>query len=214
MSVLTLDGVRYSEQQLMASGVSQMFILFNINKSKPLRRISRIPAPDNIISAYALVSLALQVLVHVLIMSLLVHLLSTEKTTVPFDVKFQPSLVNTVVFLLGMYQDLAINVVNYPGEPYMLSLTQFKKLWRGVIVSVVATLVLTMQWLPELNEALGLITMDGHVQRTVMTLAYSMCCYVSGLRGRHSTFWDQSPSVMTLRQCCKPLLLVARFSLH
>lgn len=87
----------------------------------------------------------------------------------PFDVKFQPSLVNTVVFLLGMYQDLAINVVNYPGEPYMLSLTQFKKLWRGVIVSVVATLVLTMQWLPELNEALGLITMDGHVQRTVMT---------------------------------------------
>ncbi|ESU39465.1 Calcium-transporting ATPase [Giardia duodenalis] len=169
MSVLTLDGVRYSEQQLMASGVSQMFILFNINKSKPLRRISRIPAPDNIISAYALVSLALQVLVHVLIMSLLVHLLSTEKTTVPFDVKFQPSLVNTVVFLLGMYQDLAINVVNYPGEPYMLGLTQFKKLWRGVIVSVVATLVLTMQWLPELNEALGLITMDGHVQRTVMT---------------------------------------------
>ena len=101
---------------------------------------------------------------------MLVHLVSTEKTTVPFDVKFQPSLVNTVVFLLGMYQDLAVNVVNYPGEPYILALTQFKKLWRGVIISVVVTMVLTMQLLPEVNEMLGLLAMDGHVQRTVMTL--------------------------------------------
>ena len=170
MSVLTLDGVRYSEQQLLTSSISQMFILFNINKSKPLKNISRVPAPEHIISAYALVSLALQALVHVIATSLLVHLVSTEKTTVPFDVKFQPSLVNTVVFLLGMYQDLAINVVNYPGEPYMLALTQFKKLWRGVIISVVVTVVLTMQLLPEVNEMLGLLAMDGHVQRTVMTL--------------------------------------------
>ena len=88
----------------------------------------------------------------------------------PFDVKFQPSLVNTVVFLLGMYQDLAINIINYPGEPYMLSLTQFKKLWRGVIISILATLVLTIQWFPEINEALGLLAMDEHVQRTVLTL--------------------------------------------
>ena len=98
------------------------------------------------------------------------RLISTEKTTVAFDVKFQPSLVNTVVFLLGMYQDLAINVVNYPGELYMLALTQFKKLWRGAIISVVVTMVLIMWLLLEVNEMLGLLAMDDHVQRTVMAL--------------------------------------------
>lgn len=170
MSVLTLDGVRFSEAQLVASEVAQIYILFNINKAKPLHVISPVPAPSSIISAYGLTSMFAQAFIHVLTMTIACRYASSERTTVALEKTFSPSRLNTVVFLLSLFQDLSISVVNYPGEPYMQSIHNFTKLRRGIIIFLVVILVLTSQAFPDINDALGLIRLATPMQSLVTLL--------------------------------------------
>jgi magnesium-transporting ATPase (P-type) len=43
-------------------------------------------------------------------------------------VKFEPSLLNTVVFLVSTVQSVSVFVVNYKGRPFMQSITQNRSL--------------------------------------------------------------------------------------
>ncbi|TNJ28162.1 putative Cation-transporting ATPase 2 [Giardia muris] len=170
MSVLTLDGVRFSEAQLVASEVAQLYILFNINKAKPLHVISPVPAPRSIISAYGLTSMFVQALIHVLTTTIACRYATSERTTVALETTFSPNRLNTVVFLLSLFQDLSISVVNYPGEPYMQSIHNFTKLRRGILIFLVVILFLTSQAFPDINDALGLIRLAIPMQRLVALL--------------------------------------------
>ena len=65
MTALTLNGVRSSNSQLIASSLLQTAILMNISKSKQLKQISPVKPPKTICGAYLIVSMFLQAFIHI-----------------------------------------------------------------------------------------------------------------------------------------------------
>lgn len=172
MTVLTLDGVRSSDSQLTANSLLSIAMLLYIDRAKPLEAISSTPAPTRVIGRYCLTSLVLQAVVHIAILHMATYYLgeSGHKTTVDFDVKFQPSMTNTVIFLVRMFLDLSINVVNYPGEPYMTAVRNYPALLKSFGLYILGIACLSMQWVPELNETMGLLRMPPEIVNLVLLL--------------------------------------------
>eukprot|EP00768_Dysnectes_brevis_P009643 gnl/Dysnectes_brevis/98_a118_4331.p1 GENE.gnl/Dysnectes_brevis/98_a118_4331~~gnl/Dysnectes_brevis/98_a118_4331.p1 ORF type:complete len:1360 (+),score=358.64 gnl/Dysnectes_brevis/98_a118_4331:61-4080(+) len=172
MTVLTLDGVRSSNPQMMISSALSTTLMMSVSRAKPLERISAKPAPSGVASPYLLGSLIGQLLLHCFSLWGAAQLVKgdSERVTVPFETEFAPSLMNTVVFLVGMCQDLSITLANYTGAPYMQPIRQYPRLLKTVAAYAVACVVLCGQVVPALNEAVGLVSMSDSLRNKVLVL--------------------------------------------
>lgn len=127
LSVLDCMGVRYGDVQLTASGLLIGFAFMFLTQSQPLKEISRKRPLTNIINPYIILSVVLQVAVHIGSFFVVIGKIRSMEPPV-YNEKFSPSLMNSALFFLSTTQQISTFLVNYIGRPFRESLGENKKL--------------------------------------------------------------------------------------
>lgn len=159
LSVLHLEGVAFGDKQMTITGVIMAIAFFLISRSKPLKRLSPERPSASVFSPELFVSLLAQFAIHV---GALVVAMQFAKEFVPADFKptieekFEPSVMNTVIFLLSISQQVNVMVVNYKGRPFMEGLSENKGLRSALLAVTAIVLVCTAEISSTLNDYMEL----------------------------------------------------------
>ena len=158
LSVLFLYGVRMGDTQQTIVGMSMAACFFAVSWAKPLDKLAPQRPFDSVFNTPLLVMVFGQFFIHLAAMLFTVHRFSPYMgTDITLDGKFEPNVINSVMFLLTWAMQTTTFAVNYHGEPFMLALADNKHLHRGLMISYAAAFAGAMELLPDLNDLLQLV---------------------------------------------------------
>lgn len=187
LSVLYLDGIRSSDNQMIASGsaLTAASLAFSyatpVHTLSPVRPLRSIFHPANFLSLWGQLAIHLGCMVYAVEM---VRAATGEAADFPENIPvaiipeavqanateeqrsiwaqgppFKPSLLNTVVFLVETVQRVCVMLVNYKGRPFMLGAIENKTLLASLASMVVGAFVCAFEVSPALNNWLQLVAM-------------------------------------------------------
>ena len=129
-SALYLDGIKFSDLQIMLQGMLVAFSFMIFSRIKPLSELSKEKPIPSVFNLYTLGTVFLQSSVHLACIVALVKeakLLMTE-SAVDLDAGFEANILNTAVFLISLCMQLNTCTINYRGRPFIPSLHENKPL--------------------------------------------------------------------------------------
>lgn len=114
---------------------------------------------------------------------------------------FEPSLLNSAIYLLQLIQQISTFAINYQGRPFRESIRENKGMYWGlVLVSGVAFSCAT-EFIPELNTKLKLVPFTSDFKfmiTTVMILDFGACWIIEKVL--KWGFSDNKPKDIALRR--------------
>lgn len=163
LSILALKGIKFSDYQSTYMGFVVAFYFLMLSKAEPLKKLNENKPPYTIFTVSSVISIIGQSITH--LFSLYFILLLTSQydaikeleSLKSLDDPFEPTLINTVMFIFSVVIQTTNFVVNYQGEPFMKSIFQNKWLIRlsGLIIGL--TVVVIFDLSPDLANSLELI---------------------------------------------------------
>jgi cation-transporting ATPase 13A1 len=163
LSVLYLDGIKYGDKQMTATGILMSISFIAISQANPLPVLSPVRPVHSIFHPAHFCSLMGQFAVHLIVM---MYAVSLAKAAMPPDyrshinldqmAKFEPSILNTVVFYISTVQQCCVFAVNYKGRPFMDGLTENTALLYSLGFLLVFALVCATETFPQFNTYLQL----------------------------------------------------------
>jgi cation-transporting ATPase 13A1 len=188
LSVLYLDGVKFTDAQMMSTGICiAMFFLF-ISRSQPSEKLAKERPEKSVWTGRVIGSVMAQFMVH---LAVLICCVRISKSAAPLDaLKLQSrfhveeeddehvkgSLMNTIVFLVSSFQTLVTFVNNYRGEPFMQNVWKNRPLFISFLGVAAALFGCLMNWdaVVEFRQYMGLVNMgDYGVQKVVSMLIFA-----------------------------------------
>lgn len=155
LSVLYLEGVSFGEKQMTVTGICMAVAFFMVSRSKSAKKLSVKKPPSTIFAPELFISLLLQFGIHVFFLITSVRIAKEfvpEGFEASLEEKFEPSVYNTIIFLVSVMQQVSVMLVNYTGRPYMERLVDNKGLLYS-LVSVIGIIVLcVLEVMPDVNE--------------------------------------------------------------
>ncbi|KAJ2413629.1 putative cation-transporting ATPase 1 [Coemansia sp. RSA 2530] len=164
LSVLYLEGIKYGDWQATIMGALMSVCFLCISKSSPLEKLSRERPQKNILTVYMLLTVLGQFAVHVAALVYLTLEVRKYEPSGEVDVekKFEPSLLNTAMYLISLSQQVSTFAINYQGHPFREALRDNKVLFRGLAAVGAIAAICAMEIMPEFNEYLKLVPMPEH----------------------------------------------------
>lgn len=131
LSVLHLKGVRTSDTQATATGLGTAALFLFVSFAQPLPKLAERRPPPSALAPSVLISVAGQFVVHMrtIIAGFQLGQSAAADTAEPppeADADFEPTMTNTVLFLLSSAMLVTTFVTNYTGKPYMGALSSNK----------------------------------------------------------------------------------------
>eukprot|EP01124_Arcella_intermedia_P002381 TRINITY_DN1129_c0_g2_i1.p1 TRINITY_DN1129_c0_g2~~TRINITY_DN1129_c0_g2_i1.p1 ORF type:complete len:1051 (+),score=291.64 TRINITY_DN1129_c0_g2_i1:899-4051(+) len=159
LSVLYLDGIKYGDHQMMASGVLMTISFLTLSRATPLKELSPVRPLTTIFHPALFLSLLGQFCVH---LGCMVYVTSLTKQYTPewspnLYGQFKPSLLNTVVFLTSTVQSVSVFVVNYKGRPFMVGMPDNPYLLYSLGACLVGVFLAATEQIPTFNKILQLV---------------------------------------------------------
>ena len=187
LSVLYIDGIRSSDNQMIASGSALTAASLAFSYATPVHTLSHVRPlrsifhPANFLSLWGQLAIHLGCMVYAVEMvrvatgeaaefpenipvaiipeALQVNATEEQRSIWAQGPPFKPSLLNTVVFLVETVQRVCVMLVNYKGRPFMLGAIENKTLLISLASMVVGAFVCAFEVVPWLNKWLELVTM-------------------------------------------------------
>ena len=186
-SFLALKGIKFSEYQSVYLGftISMLFLMFS--KTKPLKKINAIRPQSSIFNFRFFFSIMLQLFLNVFEINLVLYF--TRKAD-PFYIehepsineKFSPNLINSVMFLLQIFNITNIFIANYKGEPFMQNFSENSFMIKLLLVFGAFFLIIAFDLYPQLNEDLELVQLpEDYYYKIILffiLLLNFTCCYL------------------------------------
>uniref|UniRef100_A0AAG5DGM3 Cation-transporting ATPase n=1 Tax=Anopheles atroparvus TaxID=41427 RepID=A0AAG5DGM3_ANOAO len=181
-SVLYIDGVKHSDTQLTLHGLLTAASFLFITRSKPLKVLSKQAPLPNIFNLYSVTTILAQFAVHFSALIYLVHE-ATERSPpregkVKLNVdlapdekqEFEPNIINSTVYIIGIAMQIATVAVNYKGHPFMESLRENRLLSYAIFSSSAIVLCLALGIVPDLLTTFEVIDFEPDYRRMLVTV--------------------------------------------
>ncbi|CAG8712951.1 24317_t:CDS:10, partial [Gigaspora margarita] len=135
LSVLYLEGIKYGDLQVTISGMLLAVCFLCISKAKPLEKLSKQRPQTNVFNFYIILSILGQFAIHIASLIYIVDLVFQyeERKTVDLEGDFEPSLLNTAVYLISLSMQVSTFAINYQGHPFRESLKENTTLYYGLL---------------------------------------------------------------------------------
>lgn len=163
LSVLYLAGIKMGDGQATASGILLSVCFLSISRSRAIEKLSKQRPQPGIFNIYIMGSILGQFAIHIITLIYVtnhVYLLEPAKNEIDLEAEFEPSLLNTAIYLLQLAQQISTFAVNYQGRPFREGIRENKGMYYGLLGVAALALSGSTEFLPEMNEALKLVPMD------------------------------------------------------
>ena len=103
-----------------------------------------------------------------------------RKDEVDLEGEFEPSLLNSAVYLLQLIQQISTFAINYQGRPFREGIRENRGMFWGLILVSGVAFSSSTEFIPELNEKLRLVKFSDafkFTMTTVMILDF-VGCYI------------------------------------
>ena len=103
-----------------------------------------------------------------------------RKPDVDLEGDFEPSLLNSAVYLLQLIQQISTFAINYQGRPFREGIRENRSMYWGLVgVSLIAFSCST-EFIPEINEKLKLVpfSTDFKITMTAVMIIDYVGCYI------------------------------------
>ncbi|PWN24374.1 putative SPF1-P-type ATPase [Jaminaea rosea] len=204
LSFQYLENVKFGDYQMTISGVLLSAAMFFISRAQPLDKLSKERPLSTIFGLYFFSSVFLQFLLHLATMhwttQVLVRRYEAPEQEVDLEAKFNPSLLNSAVFLLNTLQQVNAVTVNFVGHPFRTSIRETPGLFYGLAGCAFLSVAGTLEIMPELNDWLQLVKLPGPFQ--VRLLAVMAVDYFGAMAiewGAKALFADLEPKALIVR---------------
>lgn len=163
LSVIYLAGVKFGDGQATVSGLLLSVCFLSISRGKPLQKLSKSRPQAGIFNVYIMGSILSQFAVHIatlIYITLEIYKLEPREPQVDLEKTFEPSLLNTGIFIIQLVQQVSTFAVNYQGEPFRENIRNNKGMYWGLLGVTGLALAGATEFVPELNEAMKFVPMD------------------------------------------------------
>jgi cation-transporting ATPase 13A1 len=94
--------------------------------------------------------------------------------------EFEPSLLNSAIYLLQLIQQISTFAINYQGRPFREGISENKGMYYGLVLVAGIAFSCATEFVPEINTRLRLVpfTFDFKVTLTTVMLIDYVACYV------------------------------------
>ncbi|KAJ7472229.1 hypothetical protein B0H11DRAFT_2038115 [Mycena galericulata] len=162
LSVQYLDGIKFGDYQYTITGVMMSVCFLCISRAKPVEKLSRERPLGNIFNLYVFLSIVLQFALHIVTlvyMTNLAHLHEPREGPIDLEAKFEPSLLNTAIYLLGLSQQVSTFTINYQGRPFREGIRENQYLYYGLLGASAVAFSGATDFMPEMNRWLQIVEM-------------------------------------------------------
>ncbi|TPP58206.1 ATP13A1 protein [Fasciola gigantica] len=134
---------------------------------QPLKTLSHARPMPNIFNLYTLLTVTLQFMVHFSVLCTLTQEAEArmpvkDENFIDVHAEFEPSILNTVVYLISTSMQIATIAVNYKGHPFMESLLENKPIVVSLSIATGGVILLALGLFA---EPLRLIRLDPQLQK-------------------------------------------------
>jgi cation-transporting ATPase 13A1 len=115
--------------------------------------------------------------------------------------EFEPSLLNSAVYLLQLIQQISTFAINYQGRPFRENLSENRGMYLGILGVSALAFSCSTEFIPEINEKMRLVpfTSDFKTTMTITMLVDYVGCWVIE-KSLKALFSDYKPKDIALRR--------------
>ncbi|KAI4285673.1 MAG: hypothetical protein L6R35_004613 [Caloplaca aegaea] len=204
LSVLYLEGIKFGDGQVTISGMLMSVCFLSISRAKSVEGLSKERPQPNIFNPYIIGSVLGQFAIHIVTLiyiSNYVQRTEPRKADVDLEGDFEPSLLNSAVYLLQLIQQISTFAINYQGRPFREGIRENRGMYWGLILVSGVAFSCSTEFIPELNEKLKLVPFSTGFKVTmtaVMVVDY-IGCYIIEKVLKHA-FSDFRPKDIAIRR--------------
>lgn len=93
-----------------------------------------------------------------------------KKTDIDLEGEFEPSLLNSAIYLLSLIQQISTFAINYQGRPFRESIRENKAMWWGLVSVAAVAFSCATEFVPEINSRLKLVPFTTDFKITITTI--------------------------------------------
>lgn len=182
LSVLHLSGVRQSDFQMTVAGMLLAACFLFLSRSQPLKVISKDRPAMTIFTFYSICSILGQFAIHCVCLLIVMGTFGGDELPLisSEDFTFNPSLLNSSIYLLSLMMQISTFTINYQGPPFRESITENKGLCKSLLGVSILAWTCALEIVPELNEWLQIVPFPQSFKMTLVGLmAFDfVACYL------------------------------------
>ncbi|KAJ9655806.1 putative cation-transporting ATPase 1 [Neophaeococcomyces mojaviensis] len=204
LSVIYLAGIKFGDGQVTISGMLMSVCFLSISRAKSVEALSRERPQPNILNMYILGSVLGQFAIHcatLIYLSNYVYSIVPPNQEVDLEGEFEPSLLNSAVYLMQLIQQVSTFAINYQGRPFRESISENKGMYYGLLACSFVAFSGATEFIPELNDKLRLVKFTYEfkvVLTSLMVVDYIGCWAVEWVF--KALFSDLKPKDIAIRR--------------
>lgn len=115
--------------------------------------------------------------------------------------EFEPSLLNSAIYLLQLIQQISTFAINYQGRPFRESMSENKGMYYGIVLVSGIAFSCATEFIPEVNTKMSLVPFETgfKVRLTATMIVDFLGCWIveQGLKALYS---DYRPKIIASRR--------------